>query len=206
MLFKCVYTEEKVIEKYRQVIIMKEKIFLAVKKNYIYFLAYSVIGWIYEVFLEVVVYRWGFSDRGVLTGPYCPVYGFGMIIFLMTIYRIIKNKNLKAKLIMIPAVFLGCALIATGVELIASYICEAIYGSWPWQTYADYTYNFQARIALSPSVRFGIGGVIMLYLIQPLFEKGSDRLTRRALDIVFYITAAVMLIDLVYTFVISKII
>lgn len=188
------------------VIIMKEKIFLAVKKNYIHFLAYSVIGWIYEVFLEVVVYRWGFSNRGILFGPYCPVYGFGMIIFLMTIYRVIKNKNRKTKIIMIPAVFLGCALIATGVELIASYICEVLYGSWPWQTYADYTYNFQARIALSPSVRFGIGGVIMLYLIQPLFEAGMRKLSRKALDIVFYTAAAVVLIDLVYTFVISKII
>lgn len=27
---------------------------------FLYFMAYAVIGWIYEVFLEVVVYRWGF--------------------------------------------------------------------------------------------------------------------------------------------------
>ena len=37
---------------------------------YLYFMMYSIIGWIYEVFLEVVVYRWGFSNRGVLFGPY----------------------------------------------------------------------------------------------------------------------------------------
>ena len=36
----------------------------------IFFFLYSVIGWIYEVFLEVVVYRWGFTNRGVLFGPY----------------------------------------------------------------------------------------------------------------------------------------
>ena len=48
-----------------------------VRQYYLYFMMYSVIGWLYEVFLEVVVYRWGFSNRGVLYGPYCLIYGVG---------------------------------------------------------------------------------------------------------------------------------
>jgi len=40
------------------------------------FFAYSVLGWCYEVFLEVVVYRWGFSNRGFLFGPYCPAFNW----------------------------------------------------------------------------------------------------------------------------------
>ena len=59
---------------------------------------YAIFGWIYEVFLEVVVYRWGFSNRGVLFGPYCPVYGFGALAFLFTVYPLIKGKELKKKL------------------------------------------------------------------------------------------------------------
>ena len=39
------------------------------EEYFFYFMLYSVIGWIYEVFLEVVVYRWGFSNRGALFGP-----------------------------------------------------------------------------------------------------------------------------------------
>ncbi len=32
--------------------------------NYvIYFMLYAMIGWLYEVFLEVVVYKWGFTNR-----------------------------------------------------------------------------------------------------------------------------------------------
>ena len=42
-----------------------------VEKLFLYFLMAAVIGWCYEVFLEVVVYRWGFDNRGVLFGPYC---------------------------------------------------------------------------------------------------------------------------------------
>ena len=62
--------------------------------NYVvYFTFYSVIGWCYEVFLEVVVYRWGFSNRGVLFGPYTPVYGVGALAFLLLVYPVIRNKK-----------------------------------------------------------------------------------------------------------------
>ena len=47
---------------------------------FLYFWTYCVLGWCYEVFLEVVVYRWGFSNRGFLWGPYLPVYGVGALL------------------------------------------------------------------------------------------------------------------------------
>lgn len=37
-----------------------------IQKIVIWFILYAMVGWFYEVFLEVVVYRWGFSNRGVL--------------------------------------------------------------------------------------------------------------------------------------------
>lgn len=92
--------------------------------------------------------------------------------------------------------FLLCGLIATGIELIASYLCEIIMGSWPWQTYVDYKYNFQARIALSPSLRFGLGGVLFLYVLQPLFEKIIKKLKVKKLKQVFCIVFTVFIIDL----------
>lgn len=168
-----------------------------IQKLFLYFMMYACVGWIYEVFLEVVVYRWGYSDRGVLTGPYCPVYGVGALFFIFFVYPLIKDKNWKRKLIMIPVVFLLCMLIATGIELIASYICEALMGSWPWQTYADYKYNFQARIALSPSLRFGLGGAVFLYVLQPLFEKLVAKLKVKKLDIVFKVVLTVFIIDFI---------
>ena len=57
-----------------------------IQKLFLYFMMYACVGWIYEVFLEVVVYRWGYSDRGVLTGPYCPVYGVGALFFIFLVY------------------------------------------------------------------------------------------------------------------------
>lgn len=167
----------------------------------LYFALYSIIGWCYEVFLEVVVYQWGFTNRGVLFGPYCPVYGVGALAFILLVYPLIKGRPVKERLIRIPLVFLFSMLIATSLELATSYILEAITGSWPWQTYLDYKINFQGRIALSPSVRFGLGGVLFLYVLQPIFEKlhaliierggvKASRITALAIVIVFAVDLA----------------
>ena len=100
---------------------------------------------------------------------------------------------------MIPVVFLGCMLIATLIELITSYICEAFLGYWPWQTYLNYNINFEGRIALSPSLRFGLGGVIFLYIFQPLFEKFCNLIKERGVNILFYILLIIFSLDVITT-------
>lgn len=170
---------------------------IELKKYFLYFLMYAIFGWLYEVFLEVVVYRWGYSDRGVLFGPYCPVYGVGALLFIFLIYHLIKDKPLKRKIVMIPVVFILCGLSATILELITSYICEIFMGSWPWQTYVDYKYNFQGRIALSPSLRFGLGGVLFLYILQPLFEKLLKKLGNKKVTKIFNVAVTIFIIDFV---------
>ena len=167
------------------------------KEYFLYFMAYSVFGWCYEVFLEVVVYRWGYSDRGVLTGPYCPVYGVGALVFLLLFKRILNNRKGKESLKLIPFVFAGTAIAATAIELAASYICEYFTGAWPWQTYADYTFNYQARIALSPSVRFGIGGVMFLYVLQPVFERLYHKVGEDISNTVAFVIFTLFFVDFI---------
>ena len=89
--------------------------------------------------------------------------------------------------------------VATGIELITSYLLEWLTGSWPWQTYVDYAVNFQGRIALSPSVRFGLGGVFFLFLLQPLFERAVGLLSLRSRAWIAGIAGVVFLADLLFT-------
>jgi uncharacterized membrane protein len=74
---------------------------------------------------------------------------------------------------------------------------EALTGSWPWQTYAYYAINFQARIALSPSVRFGLGGMLFLYVLQPLFEKAIDALNNKGITLIFFALLAIFTLDFI---------
>jgi len=90
--------------------------------------------------------------------------------------------------------------VATAVELAATYILEYTKGSWPWQTYSRYKYNFQARIALSTSVRFGLGGLLFMYIVQPLFDRLLSRPKPKTINII----ALIVLIIVVTNFIITK--
>lgn len=166
----------------------------------LYFLMYAIVGWAYEVFLEVVVYQWGYSDRGVLFGPYCPVYGVGALAFLLCFHKLMAKKEPRwFRWIKPLIVFAGCMVVATAIELATSYILEAITGAWPWQTYVDYAINFQGRIALSPSVRFGLGGVLFLYVLQPLFERLVGCMSQETLNRVSTLLAILFVLDCALT-------
>lgn len=178
--------------------------YLKIKKYFICFIMYSMLGWCYEVILETFIYQWGFSNRGVLFGPYCPVYGFGALTFILCFSRLMKSKGkLWFNIFKILIIFLGCMAVATFIELLASYILELATGAWPWQTYADYKYNFQARIALSTSIRFGIGGVIFLYIVQPFFELILSKISKKTINLVFYMLLIVLTLDCIYTFILK---
>lgn len=181
---------------------IKEK--QTVQKLFLCFMMYAVFGWCYEVILETFIYRWGFSNRGVLFGPYCPVYGVGALSFLFCLGWLIRKKDVKWLNIVKPIlIFLGCMAVATLIELAASYLLEFFTGAWPWQTYARYKYNFQARIALSTSLRFGLGGTVFMYIVQPFFDWILSKPSRKALNIIAVSVAVIVAADCVYTFIIK---
>ena len=178
-----------------------------IQKLFLCFWMYAVLGWIYEVFLEVVVYRWGFTNRGVLFGPYCPVYGVGAMAFLLCFSKIMEHRkegNAAVKFILRPLlIFVGCMAVATLIELVTSYILEFFTGTWPWTTYADYKYNFQARIALSTSLRFGLGGTLFLYGVQPFYDWILSKPSKKAINTITAIVIVIVIIDCIYTFLIK---
>lgn len=178
---------------------MAQKIY----EYFLYFVLYSVIGWCYEVFLEVAVYNWGFSNRGVLFGPYCVVYGFGALLILFLFERFKKQRLEVYHINVMPLlIFIGIALAATAVELAASYIMELICGGWMWD-YTRFAFNFQGRIALNPSIRFGIGGMVFLYLIQPALVKLKNALKEKGLKVTSTVLMITLFSDLIYTFLIK---
>ncbi len=65
-----------------------------IKDIYITFLIYALIGWIYEVvWLMFVVPPYHFVNRGVLFGPFLPIYGFGMLLLLLVLNKFIHKKH-----------------------------------------------------------------------------------------------------------------
>ena len=149
---------------------------VTVKTLAIMFFIACVVGWLYETVLEVFVYKTGFSNRGFLFGPWLPVYGFGVLAFFPGFLWVNDKHINKALKIVLTAIL--CALVATLIELFASYILEFFTGGWLWNYSSRYVYNFQGRIALDTSLRFGVGGALLMYGLAPLitYIHGKPRL------------------------------
>ena len=162
------------------------------------FLTGCIVGWIYEVVLGFI-YGHGFVNRGFLFGPYLPLYGFGLIILYLLLGGLMRNSiRIKGFKINPILVFLGIVLITTVLEYLVGYAMLEIFGR-RWWDYSNYWMNYQGFISFNTSIRFGIGGMFLLYALVPLTNKIVNRLSTRTQKTVMIIIIAAMVIDLVIT-------
>ena len=134
--------------------------------NYIiYFMLYAIIGWIYEVLLELLVWHHGFVNRGTLFGPWLPVYGFGGLLLAITLNKLLKKKkkNLIEWIINILTVFIAVFIITTVVEYITHYVLDTYFNIKLWDYSKDFL-NINGRVCFNASRNFAVGGTILLYL------------------------------------------
>ena len=61
---------------------------------FLLFLIYSVIGWVCEVIVAFFKHR-RFVNRGFLIGPYCPIYGVGVLLIIAMIFLVFFNRLYK---------------------------------------------------------------------------------------------------------------
>lgn len=153
-----------------------------------FILIYSLIGWVLEVSFAACVHG-KFVNRGFLSGPVCPIYGFGVaIVYLML-------KPLAHTWIWL---FLGSAILTSLLEYITGYVLEKMFGQ-RWWDYSDMKFNLNGYICLEFSI---VWGVVCVFAVKVLFP-----LTDMLINIVPFVLGVVleavfgiiMLADIVYT-------
>ena len=138
---------------------------------FLYFLSFCFIGWLYEVLVFKFELGYGFVNRGFLFGPWLPVYGVGGMMILLSMNKLKTRKIRIGQVNITPLLCLfSIILLCTAVELLTSYLMEFAMGSWLWD-YTNEGPNFQGRIALKSSVRFGLIGMAVLYGVWPVLDK-----------------------------------
>ena len=167
------------------------------RKLMVYFLCFSFIGWIYEVILFLVEDHI-FVNRGFLYGPWLPVYGFGGIVIYYLFYRL-KNKAVKIKKINIRPllIFIYITITSMIVELLTTLICDLV--KFDWRTlwyYGDDIINFQGRISLFPGLKFGLIGLLGIYVIVPLLDKFLN-IKKKTIINLTYIIIIIFFIDVI---------
>ncbi len=168
-----------------------------IKNILIYFICFSFIGWVYEVALFLIEDHI-FVNRGVLYGPWLPVYGCGGLVIYALFYRL-KSRPVKIKRINIRPllVFIYMTITSMTVELLTTYIADLFKTDWRtlW-FYGDEFMNFQGRIALFPGLKFGLIGLLGIYLIVPLIDRFKS-LDKKPVKMITYLIIMIFIIDVI---------
>lgn len=152
------------------------------------FYIFAFAGWIYESTF-VTIRDQKLTNRGFLVGPIIPLYGFGAV----SVYILLRPFSGCASLLYVMGM-----IVATVLEYLASWLLETVFHA-KWWDYSKEPYNFRGRIALIPSMFWGILSLLMFDVFQPaagwIIDKISYEMGRILLAALLIITAA----DLVYT-------
>lgn len=162
------------------------------------FFIYCFIGWVYEV---ITMYHlgFGFVNRGFLHGCYLPIYGFSALFFILIFGKTAQRKFKVRKISFTPLIiFLLVFITSSVIEYSASYILEKCFNLKLW-SYNSYKYNLNGRIALESSIYFGIGGLVIFYIVQPVMQKIRKHIKPEITIACGLIISAVMISDFIIT-------
>lgn len=123
-------------------------------------MVYAFIGWCAEV-AYAGLNKGEFVNRGFLNGPYCPIYGLGMLIVILVLTPI------KDSLVLL---FAGSCLLTTILEYITGWILEKAFGN-KWWDYSNIPFNLQGYVCLKFSVIWGLGGMFIMKIIHPIIYR-----------------------------------
>lgn len=141
---------------------MKKEEKLTIHHIFLYFLIFSIIGIIIETLYCYITMGMLESRKGLIWGPFCPVYGVSAAILIIFLNKY-QNKN-------IFQLFTYGFFVGSIAEYILSFGLEAIYGMRFW----DYGYvnlHINGRICLQFSLYWGVLSVIIMKLIKPSIDK-----------------------------------
>lgn len=123
------------------------------------FLAYSFLGWVCET-IYCSIGQKKFVNRGFLTGPLCPVYGFGAMSVLLFLRPVGNN---------VVVLFLAGMVLTSVIEYITSYLLEKLFAA-KWWDYSTYRFNIHGRVCLRNSLMFGALSVVAARYVDPAVQ------------------------------------
>lgn len=153
------------------------------------FFIFAIIGWVWEVVLHIIV-DGEFVKRGVLQGPWLPIYGYGGILIL-TVLNKFRAKPLTQ--------FITIIILCGTIEYFTSVYLETIYNGLRWWDYSGYFLNLHGRICAEGLLVFGLGGIAIVYIAAPLLDNIIKKIDHKKLVTVCCILVILFAIDNIYS-------
>jgi len=154
----------------------------------LFFFIFSFVGWAWEVSIHLVE-DGEFINRGVMHGPWLPVYGGGVSLILVALARW-RRSPLKEVVLII--------LLCGVVEYMTSYYLEMTKGM-RWWDYTGYFLNLDGRICCEGLMVFAVGGMAAVYFLAPFVDSLLSKLPMKLLVTASIVLVLAFVADVVYS-------
>ena len=152
------------------------------------FFIISFGGWIWEVSLNLVT-NGTLVNRGVLHGPWLPIYGTGGVMILVLLYRFRRN----------PALFVVLTIILCGIVEYGTGTYLEMTKGIKWWDYAGYFINISGRICAEGLLVFALGGVAITYAVAPAVDNLIRKANKKVLAVVCIVLVLIFIGDSIYS-------
>lgn len=153
------------------------------------FFIFAFVGWAWEVFLHLIN-DGTFVNRGVMHGPWLPIYGTGGVLVL-----ILLNKFRDKPLIEFISIIIVCGV----VEYFTAYFLELAHNGEKWWDYSGYFLNLDGRICAEGLLVFGLGGMAAVYAIAPAIDNIIKKIDSNIIILVSVVLVIIFFIDNIYS-------
>lgn len=153
------------------------------------FFIMSFFGWLWEVTLHFLNYN-EFVNRGILQGPWLPIYGSGSILILLLLKRFRKKPLFE---------FCYAITLCGVIEYAASYILEHLHNGVRWWDYSGYFLNLHGRICAAGLLAFGVGSLFIVYIIAPCLDNLVHKVPKKFLLVFCLVLLCIFSVDQIYS-------
>lgn len=152
------------------------------------FIIYAFIGWCTEV-AYAALETGKFVNRGFLNGPYCPIYGCGVVIVVAAL------TPLKDNLLIL---FAGSFLLTSVLEFLTGFLLEKVFHN-KWWDYSNFPFNIKGYVCLKFSIYWGLACTFVMDIVHPIIYKFITVIPHLLGVILLVIMMGVFAVDLVIT-------
>ncbi len=152
------------------------------------FFAFAFVGWCWEVGIHLVQ-DGVFVNRGVMHGPWLPIYGGGVAMIIVLLARWRRNPLQE-----VVSIIILCGI----VEYTTSWYLEVTKGM-RWWDYTGYFLNLNGRICGEGLMVFALGGMAAVYILVPILDAMWSRLKPKVLAGICIVLLVCFAADMVYT-------
>lgn len=149
------------------------------------FCFWAFIGWCIEV-CYMTIETGEYQNRGFLSMPICPIYGFG-VLMIAVFSRPIADRPFL--------LFVISLVLCTALELAVGLGMEKLFNT-RWWDYSHEKFNYRGYICPKVSILWGLGCVLVIKVVQPLVETVVNHIPFKVGIIFICIMAVLIAIDL----------